>query len=80
MMLYKHMIMHVLTWHALGAGGLSLHTRLSCAGITMQMTLPVVLVVLLATLLMEMRSFPRLLSMLLYFARPKRKGPNLQKR
>lgn len=42
----------------LGSGGLSLHIRLSCAGTTMQMTLPVVLVVLLATLRMEMRSFP----------------------
>ncbi len=42
----------------LGAGGLSLHIRLSCAGITMLMTLPDVPVVLPATLLTEMRSFP----------------------
>ncbi len=43
--------------YAPGAGGPSLHIRLSCAGITMQMTLPVVLVLSLATLRMEMRSF-----------------------
>ncbi len=57
MMLYKHVIMHVLTWHDPGCRW-TLHIRLSCAGSTMLMTLPVVPVVLPATLLTEMRSFP----------------------